>query len=490
MYHGLDWFYASNYKQPVTEEFIRLDLHRDAKIYLMVGMVNNSNFPIVTLEGWESEGWVKRVGRLESKFTVGVHQNYSRWLPKVAYIFSRRATGYAVLPSQQWVDRKISGSRKIGSWYVMIAEADGSASKPPTPPYRLTAPIIPNRKCPDELHADWTTPETDSLDPDVSARHWPTWHPQWDPCYWCAYDHEHGSSPVAAMGYAPKFGYTAWKNFREAESHEGFKCTVFRSGQYYICFCMHAQTSSLRRVNVRYHTIIFAVADSETKELVAEIRHKGFFGYTGTKKRGGGFMGINKEEEQMRMALKQSSGISNKRSVNTINKYSLNPMYSYNRELMRGNYEEWTTSTICSDAGGHGMLHIDTRNPITGIVSGKKLGEVVLLGNEAKGTFLRNDGSSRLVKLRAFRFGEKYCSFGSQNVSGTGSSNGVFYTDASGRKLKSGPGKYHIRQFVKPGLNFEVSGLYEMVDPWGSELVLGVSPGITSIGFGLDPGVN
>ncbi|KAI0566299.1 hypothetical protein FGB62_10g212 [Gracilaria domingensis] len=506
VYDALDWFYVEHHKQPVSDRFIQLNLHRDAKVYLIVSVQYNNDFPPARLPGWNSEGWAIRVDRLDREFVFGVHQTQSRYLPTRVYIFSRGARGTAILPSNDWVTRSVSGVNVIGGWYAMVAEHDGKPSEKPAQPNGVSETILPNRRCPDALHGLWVTPETDASDADVRGRMWPTWHPQWDPCYWClvltnnffcfglrfvscsAYDHEHGSSALAAMNYAPKFGYTPWKNNREEESHEGFKCAVLRARSYYVCFCIHMQASKLRRVSVRNHTIIFAVSEARTKELLAEVTHKGFFGFTGVRAREGGFVGLTNEEEELQIELYENERITNKRSVNVINIHSLNPAYEYNRvELVRGTYEEWATNPICSGSGRSGMLTMDITNPITGIVSSTKADESVSLGRENDGTFKRNDGSTRLLLIGNFIFSDDLCSF--ENEDGR-AADGTFYTDVSGRKLMSGPSRNSVRQFVKRGFKMEMSGKYTVVDPWGGEFMLDKGIGRSSNGFGLDPDVN
>lgn len=184
VYEGLDWFYASNYKQPNTDSFIRLNLHRASKVFLVVAVSYDRDFPPAILKDWTSEGWARRVDELPNEFVVGVHQTATRWLPEYVYIFSRSADKSALLPSQEWVKGNISGVKPVGSWYVMLGEADGSPSLAPISPPSVPDRILPNKRCPDKLHALWVTRETDESDPDVKGRMWPTWHPQWDPCYW------------------------------------------------------------------------------------------------------------------------------------------------------------------------------------------------------------------------------------------------------------------------------------------------------------------
>jgi len=61
------------------------------------------------------------------------------------------------------------------------------------------------------------------------GRRWPTWHPPRDPCYRCAFGHEHGSNPRAFRFFArtglPAFGPTASYAGSE-EAHAGFKVFV------------------------------------------------------------------------------------------------------------------------------------------------------------------------------------------------------------------------------------------------------------------------
>ncbi|KAI0561698.1 hypothetical protein FGB62_74g17 [Gracilaria domingensis] len=184
VYYGLDWFIAAHHRQPVSDSFVQLNLHRDAKIYLIVPVKSNRDLPTATLPGWTSEGWATRVTEPDDEFIFGVHQKKTRYIPKRAYIFSKDAKGMAVLPSNDWVKRSVSGVEGVGKWFAMIAESDGQPSKMPTQSNSVVDAILPNQRCPDALHDLWVVPEPDVSDEDVNGRMWPTWHPQWDPCYW------------------------------------------------------------------------------------------------------------------------------------------------------------------------------------------------------------------------------------------------------------------------------------------------------------------
>lgn len=72
----------------------------------------------------------------------------------------------------------------MGEVIVMLCEMDGSAPPVPKNPSQITAPILPNKECPEALHNAWVTKNTDNSDDDTRGKNWRTWHPQWDPCYW------------------------------------------------------------------------------------------------------------------------------------------------------------------------------------------------------------------------------------------------------------------------------------------------------------------
>lgn len=94
------------------------------------------------------------------------------------------------------------------------------------------------------------------------------------------YGHDHGTAPQF-QSVAPRFGYTAWKNRRQYESHIGFKGYGFSSGpdDYYIT--SHIDTTVVRRVRERFHTVTLAATSRKTGETMADISCKGDFGTFG-----------------------------------------------------------------------------------------------------------------------------------------------------------------------------------------------------------------
>lgn len=298
------------------------------------------------------------------------------------------------------------------------------------------------------------------------------------------------------MGYAPKFEYTAYKNNREDENHHGFKGMVLRVGEYFMYWSIHAQTSNLLRTQVRLHTITLAVTNATTKELLVEVSHKGFFGFLAVRAPPPkGFIPLTPEEEKIRDELHANNFAKNKRSINAICRDDLNPNYLYRRpekNLLRGQYEDWTTGPLCAEPGHRGMIRVDFTNPITGFKSVEERDEKVLLGGNSGRTFIRNDGSSRIVILSNFLLSEDNCMFKLANIKGGHYDNGVFYTDVTGTTIVDGPGETSIRQFLKPGFELKLDGVgvFQAESSWLGLFEKGARRGLSSYGFPVDPDIN
>lgn len=181
-YKGLDVFWA--YQTGEGPEFIKLELQRSAKIYMLVLFDYNGDYPSAELQGWKSEEYVKLVKGEDEEMPVGVHQKGERWMPWQAYAFSKVVDGEITLPSGEWVKDNVRGGKPTDEWILLLAEEDGSAPSMPKSPSGNSGEIMPNERCPDALHDLWMTGNTDDNDPDTDGMKWPTWHPMWDPCYW------------------------------------------------------------------------------------------------------------------------------------------------------------------------------------------------------------------------------------------------------------------------------------------------------------------
>lgn len=140
------------------------------------------------------------------------------------------------------------------------------------------------------------------------------------------------------MGYQPKFGYTAWKNGRQDESHQGFKGYVFESGQYYVYINIHSHASNPKRYRTIFHTVLFVVSDKSTHEIMMELSVKADFGRLASRKKGGGFIIL---ENSGHDSSNQCSA-RKERIVNVINPNNLDERFAYREKdnLLKGDYGE------------------------------------------------------------------------------------------------------------------------------------------------------
>ncbi len=145
---------------------------------------------------------------------------------------------------------------------VLLAEADGSPTPTPPVPAGKTLPSV-GGDCPAWVHGFYTTTGPD-------GQTYETWHPQWDPVYWCAFGHDHGSDPSLIPGApAVPYGYVADK-VPQDEPNAGFKEFTFKdmSGDYWVRFVIHANTASVRRACTQFHTLSVMIYDSAGVELM------------------------------------------------------------------------------------------------------------------------------------------------------------------------------------------------------------------------------
>lgn len=298
------------------------------------------------------------------------------------------------------------------------------------------------------------------------------------------------------MGYAPKFGYTAFKNNREVEAHEGFKGFVFRVDDYFVYYSLHVQTSSLRRVRQSRHTIVVAVTHAKTKELVAELTHKGDFGFLAAQNPSNGFTPLSSTDEAIRDYQKSHGMPAKRRSINVIDVDNLDPRFSYRKpqsKALLGLYEEWSTTTLCSGQRKYsGSVTADIILSATGIKSAQEKDVSVNLGLWRNGKFTRSTGSARQLKFTrgGVVISDKSCAFEPAGMSGKMSESGVFYTDVYGERLVKGPGPNVVKQLIKPGLSIKLTGAYGPTDSWlgmHEQRQFGI---MTNYGYGLDPDKN
>lgn len=180
-YAGLDMFLMGG---KIRNPNFRMYFQREVKIYMFV-WISGKDFDassVASLLGWQSEGWAQRVGG-SYKITYGVHVQRSRSIPRYVYVFSKASKDFKVdIPQSMFVQMRIDGIPASGSFSLLIAESDGSAS-PPVGTFRGQT-IRPNAKCPESLHRAWVARDTNRADVHTRRARFGTWHPQWDPCHW------------------------------------------------------------------------------------------------------------------------------------------------------------------------------------------------------------------------------------------------------------------------------------------------------------------
>lgn len=285
------------------------------------------------------------------------------------------------------------------------------------------------------------------------------------------------------MGYYPKYDYTSWKNGRENESNEGFKNLIGRQNGYTFLYVVHVQTTSLRRVTERWHSIQLVIQEDRTKEIVAELTHKGDFGFLSVRGKQNTFIPISKEDARLQTETFKAP---KRRSINVITPGRFDPRYQYRNPVhsyMMGAYEDWTTVPLCGAAGRDGNLRLDITRSATGIRSISDLSSRIDLGYKENGAFYKQTGQARIFLAPKFKMSFADC----ERMLGSLPKDGVFYTDARGQALKSGPGRDAVRQYVKPGFLATIMGEFRAVNSW-TVLMKKESKGeMKDIGFGLDP---
>lgn len=448
-YHGLDLLHISGSNG--KGKLAKLYFNRPATVYLFVGVKGEG--ARAKLHGWKSEGYARLNNPDDTDVKYGIFQRGIILVPTYAYVFSKQVRSAVNVPTEPEIWRSL----KLQTTLRTHMRVGGWNGKPSLPSGSFEGKTIrPNTKCPESLHRTWVAKNSDSNDPTVKKRLFATWHPVWDPCFWCSYGHDHGSSPKALMGYEPSFEYTAMKNSFEREAHPGFKGFVFPMGRFKVYFSIHAQTSKLRRISERYHTTVIAIVDEKGK-LMAELCQKADFGFLSARGgRGVGFVPLRPIDKQIMASQNLNFGEKRLRSVNVINKYRLDRRFRYQRQkvnLMKGVYEAWITGVMCGLPKRGGEMTVDIKNPLTGIKSAYKTGTMIKLHKETQ-----NVGLFRSIKMDV-QMGIEHCKFKNGGVKG-----GVFYTDPRGEKLVKGPGPRALRQYIHPDFKARLHGKFEVTE--------------------------
>jgi len=497
-YHGMDIFVA--FKDPKIDpcdDYITLELQRPAMVYYLVPKKASVS---TEMAGWAYEGTAKMVER-RNKAIFGVYRQ-KRWhLPKNVHVFSRRsvddpdAQTYTVLiPSLDYIAADL-GARIT----VLIAESDGVASEAPENMLGFDSnnniPNIPaGGRCPELLHDVWKIEGHDPDDEQTRGMSFRTYHPLWDPCYFCAYDHEHGSDVVRLMGYHPRFGYAALKNYEQDESHKGFKGHVMRvDDDHHLYYQVHAHLSRKGRFTTRTHTVVIVVANAVTHAIEVELTYKQDYGFASTKRskmaRGKGLLAVSTSAQEMKESMARNHTFGSRQ----MNFYDANNQdMRFKRPSSRGTNEHWFCRPICSDVG---HVKVDFKNPATAAVSGYdntlvKLGGGLMENGDVKRQSTSHRRDISITNRRPWRLEYDLCKFTLDNIHGV-ANHGRFYTDPDAKKLFGSTGDNHMMQYFKPGFKISINGTYNAVDTWAGLHMKNSGRGfMQDIGLAIDPAEN
>ena len=297
-------------------------------------------------------------------------------------------------------------------------------------------------------------------------------------------------------GYKARFHYTAYKNGRQDEPHTGFKGYVVPTEDSLLYFNVHAETSSRRRVDEPFHTVVIAATDRETGELQMELNCKANFGFSFAPLKekyippfpAPPVLGIGEKNEKLvEKAFDKQWTLSRRRinkRINVVNVKDLNPRIIYETDVcngcaqtdeirLRGRYETWRSSgpELCMRSSNKSLAEgfaIDIKDPGTACKSvddcSGPLVELGMTGTYGEGeTFKVGLGLIRDIMFEGTTIGEDKCGF---DIPKRGSDY-VFYTDPYCTEIRDGPGPDSVRQVMKPGFEVSLDGGYGVNDPWG-----------------------
>lgn len=375
----------------------------------------------------------------------------------------------------------LNAKYKIRAYNILLGEASGSAPPPTSAGASYTGPEIEQQKlCPNELHDMWVVDGHDDADEEVSSRKWLTWHPQRDPLFNCYYGHEHGS-PGMLAGYTERFHYTALKNNYQDESHVGFKGFVAPVDDHWIYVNIHADLTTLRRVNTQFHTMVIAVTDRTTGELMYEMSCKADFGGSMQEYEAGMappgevvFPLGNRYTQQLAedtFAPRRPDRIVRSKRINYIRPHDLEPGLRYKKKPEMGIYEEWIGggNQYCTRFGypfRRDGITFDFKDSITACRNPFCSATYFLNvpSNEPGKKAKPRLGANRELIFTDMTIGDEHCPF---DLPPRGE-DGVFYTDQFCTEVFDGPGPNRVKQIYKPTFSgLHVDGSYGVSDVHG-----------------------
>lgn len=461
-YSGYDVFVADVPKVNSLAA-ITLHFHRPARVYLLLPASKDNANSTGDIPGFQDDGLLEIPSQGWPQVEFGISRTKSFNIPKTARAFYKTARdGTAVLPDSGWLNSNLNWLQPITSYVMLFSEIDGTSSPQPVSPAGVP-PITAGKRCPEQLHDLWRIPGRDTEDMTIHGKTFQTWHPMWDPCYWCGYDHEHGSNAGRLMGVLPTYNYPSLKNFNQDEFHNGFKSFVFKKDGYLVSYDIHASLSQTRRFVTRFHSGILTIVDSSTFELMAQLTMKLDFGAAKVRTvNGSDDEAIHPGESHL---IEEQKDLSPRERVFNIigstNYAELDPRYTYldKSRFLQGQYEKWSSAFICSTENPKSMLKVDFRDPGTALrtASSTKEDPPMILG-----AFDRNNNvvphlsMNRRLLTKNMQVGLDLCSDETQKIA----KDGKWYTDPYGENPVAYPGKHRMQQYIKPGFSITLDGIY------------------------------
>lgn len=354
-----------------------------------------------------------------------------------------------------------AGSEQGDSYLVLLAERGGTPSQEPPLPSGITEKPLPNQVCPDWLENAWTIKQVYGVTaPD--GQDYKTWHPQLDPIYWCYYGHDHGSDP-ALVGYKPAFEYVAKRFNDQPELHVGFKGFAIRdegaNQGWYVN--IHSETGVQTRACARFHTVVVAVTNLKTGELLAELAYKGNFGAT-ISNQNDSTVNLSCTDPKTGQQVTQAQIKAQTDSSKNL-RVSLDGKDPGGYENWHGGGNKNLGMSFWGDDDPTGrMLNIDIRNPAT-FCADNNCASVKATGSVA-------DERTLFISNMRIRYTEAIAALDKAD----GKQDGYFWTDLYGDPLPAGknPGDAGtIRQFIKPNFdsgngNEGLQGGFSTEDAW------------------------
>jgi hypothetical protein len=257
-----------------------------------------------------------------------------------------------------------------------------------------------------------------------------TWHPQFDPVYWCAFGHEHGTNPAPIGGanaqHQPAYHLAAHHfthhNGTMGEPHGQFKSVGYEWDGLHWYFTIHFGTSNAQRGACnRYHEVSVSVYHPNGTQY-AELTWMGDFGAT-----------IRNTGEPTPLDL-SGLGCPDQNAIQAVSAGNkLVPVGSSINDPALVMYYPWRIDTAGNVLGITGNFLLNTPDAMA-ICSDMSCSQNVVTG--AKGTtYFFQAGSG----------------FGIH--SHLAGATGVFYTNATGTQIVAPGTPGAVRQYLAPGFS-------------------------------------